>query len=135
MRNSARMRWALALVVALTFNIIAHGQDNADPPPVDTEPAAEQGFPWLCFIITVAALVGLYFFVRRREQVVGADHPRGRDMENDWYCQACDRDVSGPECPHCRAANPFIHDPIDTDDGTRLKRMSQRSRTGRKRMQ
>jgi hypothetical protein len=102
--------WALAL--ALTFGAAAHGQDEPESPRPDPE-AAEQGFPWLCFATSVAALGGLYWLVRRRERELGLDGPGARQPESAWYCRACDRDVTGPECPHCQAPNPFLHEPLD----------------------
>jgi hypothetical protein len=99
-----------ALALALTLSATASAQDLPEPVPPDPEPAAEAGFPWLCFATSVAALGSLYVLVRRREREVGLDRPGVRKPELGWYCRACDRDVTGSECPHCRAPNPFLQD-------------------------
>jgi hypothetical protein len=107
---SPRPAWALAL--ALTLAAAAHGQqDPTDaPPPPPAEEAEAQGFPWLCFFTSVAALGGLFYFVRRRERELGLDRPGARGPERPWYCRACDRDVTGRECPRCGAPNPFLNE-------------------------
>jgi len=99
-----------ALALALALAAPARGQDLLDAPPPDPEPPAEAGFPWLCFATSIAALGGLGFFVRRRERELGIDFLWGRKPDLGWYCRACDRDVTGSECPRCRAANPFINE-------------------------
>jgi hypothetical protein len=109
--------WALAL--ALTFGAAARGQDPTDEPPPPPEEAEAQGFPWLCFATSVAGLGGLFWLVRRRERELGLDQPGARRPETAWYCRACDRDVTGSECPRCRAPNPFIHEPVLRDDRRR----------------
>jgi hypothetical protein len=120
MRSPTHAGLALALALALTHGTVARGQDDPDAPPAD--PELQAGFPWACFATTVAALGGLYVFVRRREQAVEADQRLGRGRATTWYCCACDLDVSGPACPHCRAANPFLSDPPDGHTGTRPSR-------------
>jgi hypothetical protein len=96
---------ACALVLAVVLGAAAHGQDATDVPLTDPDPSAEQEFPWLCFATTVAALGGLAVLVYRAARKAGPGGPGTW-----WYCRACDRDVSGPECPHCRAPNVFVHD-------------------------
>jgi hypothetical protein len=108
MGTPIRTRPVWALAVALAVATAARGQDVPDPPPADPEAAAEAGFPWLCFLTSVAALGGLYVLVRRREREVGLDRPGVRKPEPGWYCRACDKDVDGPECPRCHAPNPFL---------------------------
>ena len=109
MRVSTDALHALALMLLLTAP--ARGEDEPVT-PADAE--ADGGFPWLCFVTTVAALGGLYVFVRRRERTVEADERRRRGRLVDWYCRACDRDVTGRACPHCGTANPFGHEPPAT---------------------
>ena len=106
----------LAMAFALAFVPVGtiHGEADPDAPP--EEPAAGQEFPWFCFAVSVAALGGLYVLVRRREQEVEADQRRGGKPAAAWYCRACDRDVSGAECPRCRAASPFVHEPVEQPD-------------------
>jgi hypothetical protein len=100
--------WTVALALAL--GAAARGQDLSDAPPPEPDPeAAEQGFPWLCFLTSVATLGGLFVLVRRREQEVHGDRPGIRELGAVWYCRTCDRDVSGKECPHCRAPNIFLN--------------------------
>ena len=99
---------ALALTLALAA--VARGQELLDSKAPDPEPAAEAGFPWLCFATAVAAIGTLGFFVRRRERELGVGRWGARKPDLGWYCRACDRDVSGPECLRCRAANPFIQE-------------------------
>jgi hypothetical protein len=99
---------ALALILALAG--AARGQDLLNTPPPDPEPAAEGGFPWVCFATAVAALGTLGFFVRRRERELGVAGWGARKPDLGWYCRACDRDVTGPHCPRCRTSNPFIQD-------------------------
>src|SRR3954452_15468623 len=106
---SPRPAWALALTLAL--GAAARGEEDESPPPPQEE-AEAQGFPWLCFATSVAGLGGLYWLLRRRERELGLDHPGARRPESSWYCRACDRDVTGPECPRCHAPNPFIHDQV-----------------------
>jgi hypothetical protein len=103
--------WAMAFALAFVPVGTIGAEDDSDA--AAEEPAAEQGFPWLCFTVSVAALGGLYILVRRREREVEADQRRGGKPAAVWYCRACDRDVSGPECPRCRAANPFGHEPVE----------------------
>ena len=105
---------ACALVLAIALGAAARGQDPTDVPPTDPDPAAEQQFPWLCFATAVAALGGLTVFVLRAARKAGPGAW--------WYCRACDRDVSGPECPHCRAPNVFLHDAaVGPADGARRR--------------
>lgn len=122
MRTRMLARWAVALAVALAWIGTALGRGHADAPLGAADPAAKQGFPWLCPVASLAALVGLYVLVRRREREVEADRKRGRGPENTWYCRECDRDVSGPECPRCRAPNPFHHEPADQPEDRRSAR-------------
>jgi len=101
------------MAFALTFVPVGTIRGEADSDSPAEEPAAGQGFPWLCFAVSVAALSGLYVLVRRREREVEADQRRGGKPAAAWYCRACDRDVSGPECPRCRSANPFGHELVE----------------------
>jgi hypothetical protein len=119
------IRAGLALVLALTLNvgIVVRGQDNEHFKRTNPDQAADQRFPWLCFATSIAAIVGLYVVVRRREQAVESDLKKGRGPRMPWYCRACDRDVVGPECPHCHAPDPFQH---DSGDGAKTSR-SQKS--------
>jgi hypothetical protein len=109
------VKFALTLALALVLVATTYGQNDAGPRPADSDPDAASGFPWLCFVTSVAALVGLYIMVRRRERATEAEYKSGRAPEAVWYCRACARDVSGPICPHCRAPNPFIHEPAERD--------------------
>lgn len=114
---------ALTLTLALTLWAAARGQDDDAPaPPADPEVAAEQGFPWACFAMSVAALGGLYVLVRRREQAAEAEQRLGGPPPPPWYCRACDRDVSGPECPRCGAPNPFLDAVPVADPDSRRRR-------------
>jgi hypothetical protein len=115
MRTRILANFALAVALALVPVATTYGQIDSEPRPADSDPDATSGFPWLCFAASVAALVGLYVVVRRREQATEAEYKAGRRPEAVWYCRACDRDVSGPICPHCRAPNPFIHEPAERD--------------------
>lgn len=99
-----------ALALALALAPAAHGQHLLDAPAPDPEPSEPAGFPWLCFGASVAAIGSLCFLVRRRERELGFDCSGARQPDLGWYCRACARDVTGSECPRCRAANPFIHD-------------------------
>jgi hypothetical protein len=117
MRTRILLPFALAFVLAFVPVATTHGQVDAD-----ADPDASGGFPWLCFVTSVAALVGLYVLVRRREQATEADFKVGRTPETAWYCRACDRDVSGPTCPHCHAPNPFTHEPTDQPARKRPRR-------------
>jgi hypothetical protein len=117
METTIRTRLAWALAVALTVGAAARGENPLEAQPSDPEPAAEAGFPWLCFAVSVAALGGLYGLVRRREREVGADRPGVRRPEPGWYCRACDHDVTGPECPRCHAPNPFLTEPAGRHAG------------------
>src|SRR5688572_1160283 len=96
---------ACALVLVIAFGTAARGQEPTDIPLPDPDPAAEEQFPWLCFATALATLGGLAVLVWRTAQRVGPCGPG-----TGWYCRACNRDVSGPECPHCRAPNVFLHD-------------------------
>ena len=119
MRTPTPARFALAIALALAPAAAARGQADADDPDAADGP----GFPWACFAVTVVALGGLYVFVRRREQEVEEDLRHGRGPAAVWFCRACDRDVSGPVCPHCRAANPFGHDLPGPGDDSRPGRV------------
>jgi uncharacterized RDD family membrane protein YckC len=101
---------ALALALALALAAAARGQDMLDAKLPDPNPAESGGFPWLCFAASIAALGTLGFFVRRRERELGIDFLGCRKPDLGWYCRACNRDVTGSECPRCRAASPFIHE-------------------------
>jgi hypothetical protein len=109
----------LALALALAVGTVARGQEDPGPRPAGPEPADDHGFTWLCFATSVTVLGGLYVLVRRREQAVEAAHRDGRRPAASWYCRACSRDVSGPECPACGTPNPFLHDAPSTDTGPR----------------
>ncbi|HKB03891.1 MAG TPA: hypothetical protein VKD90_16840 [Gemmataceae bacterium] len=111
MRTPIRTRPLWVITAALAIGTAARGQDLLNAKPPDSEPQAEAGFPWLCFLTAVAALGGLYVLVRRREREVGLDRPGVRKPEPGWYCRACDRDVTGPTCPRCHAPNPFLIEP------------------------
>jgi hypothetical protein len=104
MRVPRTAAWALA--VAVTVGAAARGQDDTYLPPPDPESATEQGFPWLCFVTSVATIGGLAVLVQRAKRKAQADGPGGG-----WFCRACGRDVAGPECPYCRAPNVFLHEP------------------------
>ncbi|MBO0697298.1 MAG: hypothetical protein J2P46_02785 [Zavarzinella sp.] len=108
----ARAGWTLALALGLAAGAQAQNQFDAPPQDPDPEAAAEHeaGFPWLCFLTTVAALGGLFVFVRKREREVRGDRPTTPELGSVWYCRTCDRDVSGRECPYCRAPNVFLTD-------------------------
>jgi hypothetical protein len=108
-------RLALALALVLSLGASARGQDDLDAAPADPEATAEQGFPWLCFATALGTLGGLYVLVRRREREAEADPAKAVT----WYCRACDEDVSGSACPHCRAPNPFESGPVEADLGIR----------------
>jgi hypothetical protein len=113
MRTRILASFALVYVLALVPGATTYGQIDAAPRPADSDPDAASGFPWLCFVTSVAALVGLYVVVRRRERATEAEYRSGRAPEAVWYCRACARDVSGPICPHCRAPNPFTNEPVE----------------------
>jgi hypothetical protein len=117
---------ALALVFAVAP--VARGQDNTGPLPPAPEPVEPDGFPWLCFATTITALCGTYVLVRRRERAVEAEYREGRASATAWYCRACARDVSGPQCPDCRAPNPFLTDPLAADTGRKAARQHQAGR-------
>jgi|SRR5262245_23509890 len=106
------IRAGLALLLALTQNvgIVAAGQDDKEYPRADPEAATADGFPWVCFATSIAAIVGLYALVRRREQAIESDQMQGRRPATAWYCRTCARDVEGEDCPRCHAPNPFQHD-------------------------
>jgi hypothetical protein len=112
----------MVMILTLTLGAAAHGQDDPVAPPANPEADAASGFPWLCFATAVGALGGLYVLVRRREQALEADGRPGRGPGTNWYCRACDRDVSGPACPDCGAPNPFLDIPSVPDPGRRRKR-------------
>lgn len=113
---------ALALTLALTLGATLRGDDDVEPAPPPPGPAVDGGFPWLCFVTTIGAFAGLYVFVRRREQAAEAERKRNGGSATPWYCRACAKDVSGPECPNCRAANPFLHDWTERDIGAQPRR-------------
>lgn len=121
MRTRILPRFAFALALALVPVAMTSGQIDAEPRPADSDPDAASGFPWLCFVTSVAVLVGLYVVVRRRERATEAAYRSGRAPGAVWYCRACARDVSGPICPHCRAPNPFTDEPVDHAAGKRAK--------------
>lgn len=99
---------AVALILLLPLGSSSRGDDNAGP--AAPEAVADRGFPWLCFITTVGAVAGLYVFVHRREQAAEAERKRCGAIASPWYCRACDRDVTGPECRRCGAVNPFLNE-------------------------
>jgi hypothetical protein len=111
MRTQTLAPFALAIAGALSPAGPARAQLDEAPPPADA--AADRGYPWLCTIMSVAAVGGLFAAVRRRERAVEADRKRGIRPEPVWYCRRCDRDVSGQECPRCQAPNPFAHEPAE----------------------
>jgi hypothetical protein len=125
MRCLTRAGVGLAFALVLSFGVAGCSQANEGYAPKDVEPAAEGGFPWVCFATSVAGLASLYVLVRRREQLAELDQKHGRGNEIGWYCRTCQRDVSGPECPRCRAANPFVE---EATDGWERKQESARSR-------
>lgn len=127
MRTPILARFALVLALAFVPVVATYGQVDADPRPADSDPDGAGGFPWLCLFTSVAALVGLYFVVRRREQATEAEYKAGRHPDVVWYCRACDRDVSGSTCPHCQAPNPFTHDAAELQAASRAKRNHHRS--------
>jgi hypothetical protein len=100
----------VVLALALCPETVLHGNEGSDAAPADPDNVADRGFRWLCFASSIAAVGGMYVFVRRREQAVEADRKRSRGKESAWYCRACARDATGLECPRCRAANPFLRD-------------------------
>jgi hypothetical protein len=123
-------RWTLALALALIVGAVARGQgEDADTWTADPDQPSGHGSTWFCFVIAVAAVGGLYVLVRRRQQALEAQWRGGRGPAVVWYCRACDRDVSGPSCPHCRAANPFAHERPDVD--TDVPPVRSASRPGR----
>src|SRR5262245_20999802 len=89
----------LAMAFALVFVSVGATHGEADPDAKPEGPAAEQGFPWLCFAVSVAPLGGMYLLVRRRERELEAAQRGGRRAAAVWYCRACHRDVSGLQCP------------------------------------
>jgi hypothetical protein len=99
---------SLALVLALVLGAVARGEEEDTSSSAD--PEASGGFRWIAFVLSVAALGGLGYWVRRRQREVAELDPTGRGRINAWYCRECDRDVVGPKCPRCRAANPFLDD-------------------------
>jgi hypothetical protein len=103
----------LVLAFALTFVPVGSIRGETEPDVAPEEAAAGQEFPWLCFAMSVGTLAGLYILVRRREREIEADQQRGGTSAAVWYCRACGRDVSGSECPRCRAANPFTHELVE----------------------
>jgi len=109
------IRLGLVLVLMCSFNVqLVAAESEDDFKIVDQQPADDRGFPWLCFVTSIAGLAGLYFFVLRRERQEEADVKSGRKKpEIPWYCRTCDRDVVGSECPRCHALNPFQHDPVE----------------------
>ena len=110
----APARPALALGLVLLLGAAARGQEE-DASSTASDPESSGGSSWACFVISVAALGGLYALVRRRQREAAAAWHRGRLVT--WYCRACDRDVSGPACPHCQAPNPFLDAPTDHESG------------------
>ena len=123
MWHSTHARLALALALALSLTVVSHGEDP-DALPAAPEPVAERGFPWLCFATTIAALTGLYVYVRRREQAAEAERKRYGVGATPWYCRVCVQDVTGSECPRCGAANPFLHDRIESEIRARPRRQT-----------
>ena len=111
----------LAIALSLITAAPTRGQTVLDARPA-AEPEDRSGFPWACFGLSVMALGGLYVLVRRRERAAEADPRLRRGPDIGWYCRACDKDVSGSECPHCRAPNPFVHEPIVANAGSRSGR-------------
>jgi hypothetical protein len=104
-------RWILVLALALGLGAVARGQDeDADTWSSDPDSSGSRGTAWFCFAASVGAIGGLYVLVRRRQQAAEANWRGGRGPAVVWYCRECDRDVSGSKCPHCRAANPFVHE-------------------------
>jgi hypothetical protein len=101
---------AFVLILVLSARTLAGGHDDVDFQQPAKTPANEEGFPWLCFVTSVASVVGLYVLVRRREQAVETEVKKGRGRLVPWYCRSCNRDVVGAECPRCLTANPFTDD-------------------------
>jgi hypothetical protein len=91
----------------MTVGAAARGQEDIYERPTDSEPASEQGFPWICFVMSVATIGGLLALVYRAKRKSLKDGPG-----TGWYCRACDRDVVGQECPYCRAPNVFLHERV-----------------------
>jgi hypothetical protein len=120
MRISTHARLARARALVLAPARLARAQDEED------DPDGGQRFPWLCFTTSLAAIGGLYVLVRRREEAIEEDLRRGRGPEIGWYCRACDREVTGPECPRCGAENPFLHEPRHVEVVTRAGRVASR---------
>jgi hypothetical protein len=117
MRTRILVPFASALTLILVPVAATSGQI-----PADSDPDAAGGFPWLCFVTSVAALVGLYVVVRRRERATEEGCKSGHRPEAVWYCRECDRDVSGSTCPHCGAPNPFTHEPLERPARKRTRR-------------
>jgi hypothetical protein len=113
---------ALALTLALSLGTVSRGDDDVDSAPAAPEAVADRGFPWLCFMTTVGSVAGFYVYVRRREQAFAAERKRWGTSASPWYCRACARDVTGPECPRCHAANPFLAEHIGGESRTRQRR-------------
>ena len=124
LQTLAPARLALVLGLALTLTAVARGQDEEYATSSSADPESSGGFPWACFVISVAAIGGLYALVRRRQREAAAEGRWDRGPAANWYCRACDRDVGGPTCPRCRAANPFLD--ASPDDGPRPGRRGSR---------
>jgi hypothetical protein len=111
-RARAPARPALALVLTLALGAAARAGGDDDPGS-SSDPPSSGGFPWIAFVVSVAAIGGLAALVRRREREVAAEDPTGRGRARAWYCRACRQDAVGPACRQCGAANPFLGDAPD----------------------
>src|SRR5262245_6289518 len=102
-----------ALLLALIFSsgMVAGSPDDEDFKR-DPQAADDRGFPWLCFVTSIAAIAGLYVVVHRRQQAIESEIKKGHGPPIAWYCRACDRDVLGPEGSRWHAPNPYEHDDV-----------------------
>lgn len=117
---------ALALALGLVLALAATARGQLEEPPLPPpDPEAPAGFPWAAFVFSVAVIGGLFALVRRQQRQAAAEGRYDRGRLVTWYCRACDRDVSGPACPRCRAANPFL-EPLPDDEPRPSRRTSQR---------
>jgi hypothetical protein len=114
-RARAPARLVLALALVLLLSPAARGEEDTYSSSAD--PEASGGFPWIAFVLSVAALGGLGYWVRRRQRELALQDPTGRGRPLGWYCRECDRDVVGAKCPRCRAESPFLDDGMEAAPG------------------
>jgi hypothetical protein len=111
-RTRAPARAVLALVLTLFLGTAVRAETDDDTGS-SSDPGSSGVFPWIAFVMSVAAIGGLAALVRRRQREVAAEDPTGRGRVRAWYCRGCRRDAVGPACRQCGAANPFLDDAPD----------------------